>query len=337
MVTRVLDDTAGLGSTVPDPTVLGMFRRTADRLFSEGEAFERRSWEMVATGFASLDRLLPAGGVRRGSIIEWRACGGDVAGDAGGAISLACAVACRLAVATSAGSSSAGPRRSGHSQASTIVVVDRGQRFYAPSVIPWIEARTISGMGDVGTHDGVTGDFRARESRRPQLVVARPARDDDELWTIDQSLRCPGVAAVLAWPRRVHATAMRRWQLATRASGAVGLLFRGLSERRTTGKEPVSSPTWADAKLAITPLAGDVVSDLAVRHLRVSLSGGPWSVGEMLQKEMSQERSTDVLLDLTNGREASCYRRQIRPAVPVVGKHQQVGRLQLEDVTCHAS
>ena len=35
-----------------------------------------------------------------------------------------------------------------------------------------------------------------------------------------------GVAAVIAWPERVHPTAMRRWQLAARGSGAVGLLVR---------------------------------------------------------------------------------------------------------------
>ena len=100
MVTRVLD---GLG------------------LYLEGR-------ETVATGFPSLDRLLPAGGVRRGSLVEWLA-----SGDAGGAISLACAVACRLADPRWADQSRA-------SQASTIVVVDRGQRFYPPAVIPWLDA-----------------------------------------------------------------------------------------------------------------------------------------------------------------------------------------------------
>jgi hypothetical protein len=289
-----------------------MVTRVLDGL---GLSFERR--ETVTTGFSSLDRLLPAGGVRRGSLVEWLAGGDAAAGDAGGAISLACAVACRLA----------DPRRTDQSrasQASTIVVVDRGQRFYPPAVTPWLDALadpTVKGGG------------------RPHLVVARPSRDDDELWTIDQALRCPGVAAVLAWPKRVHATAMRRWQLASRASGAVGLVVRGLSECGFSGRvavgEPTrpSGPTWADAKVAISPVAGEPVADLAVRRLRLSLAGGPWSGSEMLE-----ERSTELLLDLTNGREATRrHRVPVRNAAPVVATGLQKGRFQAEGVACRAS
>ena len=295
MVTRVLD---GLG------------------LYLEGR-------ETVATGFSALDRLLPAGGVRRGSLVEWLAGGADclAGGDASGAISLACAVACRLADPRWADQSRA-------SQASTIVVVDRGQRFYPPAVIPWLDA---------------LADATGKGGGRPHLVVARPSRDDDELWTIDQALRCPGVAAVLAWPRRVHATAMRRWQLASRASGAVGLVVRGLSECGFFGRVPVGEPTWADAKVAISPMAGESGADLAVRRLRLSLAGGPWAGNEMLV-----ERSTELLLDLTNGREATRrHRISVRHAEPGVATGLQAtglqatglqkGRFQPEGVTCRAS
>ena len=285
MVTRVLD---GLG------------------LYFEGR-------ETVATGFSSLDRLLPAGGVRRGSLVEWLAGGAEclAGGDGSGAISLACAVACRLADPRWAEQSRA-------SQASTIVVVDRGQRFYPPAVIPWLDA---------------LADSTGNGGGRPHLVVARPSRDDDELWTIDQALRCPGVAAVLAWPKRVPATAMRRWQLASRASGAVGLLVRGLSER-----VPAGEPTWADAKLAISPMAGESGADLAVRRLRISLAGGPWSGNEMLE-----ERSTELLLDLTNGCEATRrHRMPARHTAPVETAGGQAGNLQagcfqLGEVACRAS
>ncbi|MFM9195313.1 MAG: hypothetical protein ACKOWG_06145, partial [Planctomycetia bacterium] len=98
MVTRVLDG--------------GLFRRAAEWRQAEGLARET-----VSTGFPSLDSLLPAGGVRRGSLIEWLAGGVEwlaggverlAGGDAGGAVALACAVACRLA----------GPRWEGQSPAS---------------------------------------------------------------------------------------------------------------------------------------------------------------------------------------------------------------------------
>ena len=229
---------------------------------------------------------------------------------------MACAVACRLADPRWADQSRA-------SQASTIVVVDRGQRFYPPAVIPWLDA---------------LADATGKGGGRPHLVVARPSRDDDELWTIDQALRCPGVAAVLAWPRRVHATAMRRWQLASRASGAVGLVVRGLSECGFFGRVPVGEPTWADAKVAISPMAGESGADLAVRRLRLSLAGGPWAGNEMLV-----ERSTELLLDLTNGREATRrHRISVRHAEPGVATGLQAtglqkGRFQPEGVACRAS
>ena len=285
-----------------------MVSRVLDGL---GLYFEGR--ETVATGFASLDRLLPAGGVRRGSLVEWLASGAEclASGVGSGAISLACAVACRLA----------DPRRTDQSrasQASTIVVVDRGQRFYPPAVIPWLDAMV---------------DPTGKGGGRPHLVVARPSRDDDELWTIDQALRCPGVAAVLAWPKRVHATAMRRWQLASRASGAVGLLVRGLSECGFSGRVPVGEPTWADAKVAISPVAGESGADLAVRRLRISLAGGPWAGNEMLE-----ERSTELLLDLANGCEATRrHRMPTRPATPVVAEAFQTGRFPSQEVACRAS
>ncbi|NCY03914.1 MAG: hypothetical protein EBX36_13655, partial [Planctomycetia bacterium] len=139
----------------------------------------------------------------------------------------------------------------------------------------------------------------AHGGRRPQLVVARPSRDDDEIWAVDQALRCPGVAVVLAWPGRVHPTAMRRWQLAARSSGAVGLLVRGLS-----GRLSACEPTWADTRVAVAPVVErDAVVDPAVRRLRLVLAGGAWSGSDMLV-----DRSVEVLLDTVHGREAVCRR-----------------------------
>jgi len=281
------------------------------------DAAVRRDWECgreaVSTGFRPLDRLLPAGGVRRGSLIEWLA-----ADDASGAVALACAVACRLAGPRSARHATAGSEAVAALPATTILVVDRGGRFHPPAVLPWLEAMAC----DVAARDGSGGD-----GRRPQLVVARPSTDDDELWAIDQSLRCPGVAAVLAWPGRVHPTAMRRWQLAARSGGAVGLLVRGMALGTERGRVcehhgaavqagmasqtglasqprmPID-PTWAEARVAVQPLppsssAGEFALTAGVRRLRLSLVGGPWAGEAMLQ-----ERATELLLDMQGGCEA---------------------------------
>jgi hypothetical protein len=258
-----------------------------------GRPAEWRAWETVSSGFPALDGLLPAGGVRRGSLIDWwAACGAD------GAATVACAVACRLAKPRSGGSLSEAT-----TSASTIVVVDRGGRFYPPAVLPWLVSRSVAGSGVAGC-----GGQEIVPESVPEMVVVRPSRDDDELWAIDQALRCPGVAAVLAWPGRMQANAVRRLQLAARASGAVGLLVRGLGDarprveaRRQATHASMHEPTWADARVAVSPLppvGGQSLPCPAERRLRLSLVGGPWQGEAMLE-----DRSVDICLDLTSGRE----------------------------------
>ena len=222
-----------------------------------------RGGEPVPTGFAPLDSLLPAGGVRRGGLVEW------LAGDqASGAATLAAAVACRLAGWPAAAAAHAD--RSGET-AATIVVVDRRGWFHPPAVLGWLARAGAAGR------------------RPPQLVVARPAHEADELWAIDQALRCRGVAAVLAWPQAIHSTAMRRWQLAARASLVVGLFVRPLEARR--------EPSWAEARFAVAARPG---GSLAVRRLHVALVGGPWAGAAQVE-----ERSVEIGLDIGRGCEAA--------------------------------
>jgi len=319
VVTHVLDGRAGLHAVVAAGWRLNEWPRE----------------EVVSSGFSAIDRLLPAGGMRRGGLVEWLAS----ADAAGGALTIACAVACRLAdprAVRQLGPAVVQPavvQPAVVQAASTIVVVDRGPRFYPPAVLPWLDA-FADGMGKSGG--------------RPQLVVARPSRDDDELWAIDQALRCPGVAAVLAWPGRVHATAMRRWQLAARASGAVGLLVRGLASRpqaedRGQSQAPAAvrrEPTWADARLAVSSLATDkTAADLTVRRLRLSLVSGPWTEpanGAWSAGAMLEERSTEVCLDLANGREATrCHRASVLHAA--APQCLTALPFRTEDAACRAS
>jgi len=324
-------------SGLPAADLLSRHADLLSRQLFGWDAAVRRNWECgretVSTGFRPLDRLLPAGGARRGSLIEWLA-----ADDASGAVALACAVACRLAGSRTTGDEPV-------SSAATILVVDRGGRFHPPAVLPWLEQ---AGSG--------TGSGRGR----PRLVVARPSTFEDELWAIDQALRCPGVAAVLAWPGRVHPTAMRRWQLAARTGGAVGLLVRGLLVRDASGHglgghglgggrrsesrcEPVHArathdgpmhvePTWAEARVAVQPLtpaaaAGEPSTGPSVRRLRLSLVGGPWAGDAMLH-----ERADELFLDMSNGREALGRRRTA--TVPDAARLREWGR---EGLECRAS
>lgn len=250
---------------------------------------------VVSSGFRSLDAILLDGGIRRGSLVEWLVpCGiGEGAivssGSASGGITLACAVAVRGLCGRPFAPS-------------TVIVVDRQGRFHPPAVFPWMG---IAG-GGASQAGGPSGDGRCR------LIVVRPSKDDDEAWAIDQALRCPGVAAVVAWPRRIHPTSMRRWQLAARSSGAVGLIARKAEDRR--------EPSWAQVRLAVAPLAmrGEAVAGpfpvggAGMRAWRVATVAGPIDF---------EERAAIVGLDLAAGQEI----------VRVPEKQRR------EAVQCHAS
>jgi len=78
---------------------------------------------------------------------------------------------------------------------------------------------------------------------------------------MDQVLRSPAVAEVLAWPERIAGRTFRRWQLAVEQGGGLGLLLRPEAAR--------ADPSWADVRLLVEPLAGG--DPWAGRRLRISL------------------------------------------------------------------
>ena len=112
----------------------------------------------VSSGYPALDRILPAGGFRSGSLVEWLTSGpGD------GAATLAFRAAVRAA--------------GGDGRA--VVVVDACGEFYPPAAI-------------------------ALGIEPSRLIVVHPGSQADHTWALDQALRCPAVAAAVAWPDRTH-------------------------------------------------------------------------------------------------------------------------------------
>jgi hypothetical protein len=273
----------------------------------------------VSSGWPDLDALLPAGGVRRGSVIEFLA--GEATAPPGlagaGAATLACAVARRLAdggaglsVPEEDATGGDGPR------GGTIVVVDRSGWFHPPAMLPWLE-EPCAGVGATG---------------RGRLVVARPSRDDDEIWVIEQSLRCAGVAAVVAWPRPVPrrglqqwTTALRRWQLAARSGGGVGLFVRP--------EAAVHEPSWAEARLVVTPLVGGTLLE---RRLRLVRAGGAWCGGGRAAEP------AEIAIDLVRGRPPRALARRAVVSSPTVMPPQTfmtgaAGNVSPGGVSCRAS
>ncbi|MHB8898421.1 MAG: ImuA family protein [Thermoguttaceae bacterium] len=198
-------------SRSPSPELIETLRRQIARLENG-----RRTSEpgVVSCGCRELDRLLPGGGFRRGSLVEWL-----VAEEGCGAQSLALLVAreaCR--------------GRGG------LVVFDRSERFYPPAA--------------------------ARMGIEPaDLLVVRPASQDDELWALAQVLHCPGVAAAVAEVDCLQGRDFRRLQLAAETQGVLGLLLRPWG----AGKEP----SWADVRLGVEPLPSSGSAE--VRRLKIHL------------------------------------------------------------------
>lgn len=153
-------------------------------------------------------------------------------------------------------------------QGRVLVVVDRQGSFYPPGIIAWgIELR--------------------------QLLVVRPANDNDDAWAWDQALRSPAVAAVWGWPYPRDQQTLRRWQLAAEASGAIGLLLRPHTVR--------GDPSWADLRLLVEPIpVRRAPGEASLRRLRVELLRARGTLtGAVIEFELNEE--TQAILSSTNG------------------------------------
>ncbi|WP_435103965.1 translesion DNA synthesis-associated protein ImuA [Arhodomonas sp. AD133] len=88
--------------------------------------------------------------------------------------------------------------------------------FIAPPHIPYAPALAAAGI-DLS-----------------RVLLVHPRGDhNDTLWAMEQALRAGTCGAVLAWPRRVNGTGLRRLQLAAETGDTPGWLFRRETLRRT--------------------------------------------------------------------------------------------------------
>jgi hypothetical protein len=61
-----------------------------------------------------------------------------------------------------------------------------------------------------------------------RLVVIHAQRDEDILWSAEQTLRCKSFGAVLVWPTSISDRATRRLQLAAEAGSSTGFVYRSV-------------------------------------------------------------------------------------------------------------
>lgn len=180
----------------------------------EGERFATGAGETISTGLAAIDRILPDGGLRRGTLVEW------LGATAAGAARRKC-----VADASGAGTLALIAARSALQAGGALVVIDRARRFFPPAAMAW----------------GIPLE---------RLIVVRPASAADEAWAADQCLRSRSVAAVWLPLETAEEHTLRRWQLAAETSGALGLLVRSARARSEPswaelrlGVQPLSKST----------------------------------------------------------------------------------------------
>jgi hypothetical protein len=79
-----------------------------------------------------------------------------------------------------------------------------------------------------------------------RIIIVRPTTLADRLWAVDQALRSPAIAAVIAEIEQLDDRAARRLQLAAESGGGLGLLVRNIRQRH--------QPSWAEIQWLVRPV-----------------------------------------------------------------------------------
>lgn len=114
-------------------------------------------------------------------------------------------------------------------------------------------------------------------------MFVHPKTRADELWAVEQSLRCEGIAAVVFQLQHLRTPEFRRLQLAAESGRAIGLLLRPAIARRHSG--------WADVRLMVKALPS--IAHSFVRHLEVRCVYAKAAFNDQaLQLEVCDETNT---------------------------------------------
>jgi protein ImuA len=184
--------------------------------------------QIVPTCLASLDAILPNGGLPSASIVEW------ISEDMG----IAAASIALTAIAPM------------FTQPGCLAIVDECHDFYPGAVqcsgIPLSRMLLIRPPRSTAA---VSVD------NRRQFVRQSSVAHSSALWALEQTARCSGVRVVLTFLAEASSAVMRRLQLAVEESGVTMVLIRPVSVLR--------QPSFADLRLHVTA-ARPVLEDVNV-------------------------------------------------------------------------
>ena len=158
----------------------------------------------VSSGCTAIDRMLPSSGYQRGGLVQWLTSGGH------GADYLSLLVA-----------------KQACADGGALVVFDPLNQFYPP-------AATAIG---INLDNSIILRTSAEAGNQREL-------EKDLLWSIDQALRCPAVAAVWGPLDQINERWFRRFQLSAESSGCLGLFIQPVRAAR--------QPSWAEVQWMVS-------------------------------------------------------------------------------------
>jgi cell division inhibitor SulA/protein ImuA len=91
-----------------------------------------------------------------------------------------------------------------------------------------------------------------------RILIVKTAGDGDSLWAAEQALRSAACGGVLAWPRDIRYTQLRRLQLAAEAGRCLAVLFRPT--------RAAHEPTPAALRIALATCAGGLALSILKRR-----------------------------------------------------------------------
>ncbi len=91
-----------------------------------------------------------------------------------------------------------------------------------------------------------------------RILIVKTARESDSLWAVEQALGSAACGGVLAWPRQISYTQLRRLQLAAEGGGCLAVLFRPAQAAR--------EPTPAALRIALATAGGGLALSILKRR-----------------------------------------------------------------------
>ena len=142
-----------------------------------------------------------------------------------------------------------------------------------------------------------------------RTFVVRAARAEEELWALDQALRCPGVGAAWAVVDQLDWRWFRRLQLAAEQGGGLGLLVRPAKMR--------GQPSWSQVQLWVQPRVS-----VGLRRMRVEITHCKGGVpGRSVDLELDEETGEVRAASVTVPRSGACPdRRHEAHALPLAAQ-----------------